>query len=110
MTYYKLGCNWDSGKPDFYRMLIKHSIVICAEYQMQKGDFVAITQGHDVRAIAQLTSVRTPSDQHPELKEDFDKFQVDFADWNFIAEAKIWELDKSDQLYTFLFVFPSMLT
>lgn len=97
MTYYKLGCNWGSGKPDFYGMLIKHSIVICAGHQMQKGDFVAITQGHDVRAIAQLTSDRTPSDQHPELKDDFNKFKVDYADWNFIADAEIWELDKSEQ-------------
>ena len=97
MTYYKLGCNWGSGKPDFYKMLIEHSIVICAGYKMQKGDFVAITQGHDVRAIAQLTSDRTPSDQHSELKDDFNKFQIDFEDWNFIAEAKIWELDKGDQ-------------
>lgn len=94
MAYYKLGCNWGNGKPDFYKVLLKHSIVICAEHEMEPNDIVAITQGFNVIALARITGNRIPVDQREDLKQDFEDFQIDFDDWNYIANAKIWELDK----------------
>lgn len=97
MTYFKLGCNWGSGKPDFYELLLKHSVVICAEHEMNQGDLVAITQGHNVIALAQLTSEKRPVTDNIELKDDFEKYQIDFEDWNCVAKAKITELSKKDR-------------
>lgn len=97
MAYYKLGCNWGSGKPDFYHLLKKHNIVICAEYDMKKGDYVTLTQGHNVVALAQITSSKFPSTSKSELQEGFAKYQIDYADWNYVANAQIWEIPQSDR-------------
>ena len=47
MNYWKLGCNWGRGMPDFYSLLKEKRIVICGGHQMEKGDWVLICQGHD---------------------------------------------------------------
>lgn len=97
MKYYKLGCNWGAGKPDFYKLLRKHSIVICAEHEMKKGDFVAIAQGYSIIALAQLTSDRYPCTSKQDLEADFKSYQVDYDDWNYVADAKIWVIPKNDR-------------
>lgn len=96
MTYYKLGCNWGSGKPDFYKLLKQHSIVICAEEGMKKGDFVVITQGFRVIAMAQISSNVYPCTSKPELEKEFANYDIDYEDWNNIANAEIWELSQED--------------
>lgn len=95
MSYFKLGCNWGSGKPDFYEMLQKHSIVICAEQDMNRGDYVAITQGHTVIALALLIGDKVPCTSVPKLQEDFQKYQIDYGDWNLVAKAQIWLLPEN---------------
>ena len=97
MTYYKLGCNWGSGKPDFYKLLKQHSIVICAEEGMKKGDFVVITQGFRVIAMAQISSNVYPCTSKPELEKEFANYDIDYEDWNNIANAEIWELSQEDR-------------
>ena len=97
MNYYKLGCYWGTGKPCFFPLLKKHSIIICAGQEINKGDFVAITQGYKVIALAQLTSSRFQCTCITELENDFKKYEIHFADWNYIAYARIWELDEQDK-------------
>jgi hypothetical protein len=97
MTYYKLGCNWGAGKPDFYGLLRKHSIVICAEHNMSKGDFVAITQGFNTIAIAQLKGNKYPCTSRADLETDFKQCQINYEDWNYVADAIIWELPEEDR-------------
>ena len=97
MTYYKLGCNWGRGNPDFYWLLKKHSIVICANQDMKKGDIVAITQGFSTIALAQIRSNRIPCTSRVELKADFGQSQIDYEDSNYIADAIIWELPENDR-------------
>lgn len=97
MTYYKLGCNWGSGKPDFYKLLKQHSIVICAEEGMKKGDFVVITQGFRVIAMAQISSNVYPCTSKQELEKEFANYDIDYEDWNNIANAEIWELSQEDR-------------
>ena len=97
MNYYKLGCNWGSRKPCFFSLLKKHSIIICADKEINKGDFVAITQGYNVIALAQLTSSRFQCTCITELENDFKDYKIDFEDWNYIAYARIWELDEQDK-------------
>lgn len=97
MRYYKLGCNWGKGNPDFYDVLTKHAIVVCAEHPMEIGDIVAITKGHDVVALACITGNRIPADQRKDLEEDFQSHLIDYSDWNHVANANIWELEKKSR-------------
>lgn len=92
-NYYKLGCHWGRGNPDFFDILITHSIIICAEWEMEPGDIVAVTNGFDVIALACITENRIPVTQRPELHEVFVKKQIPYEDWIYIASAKIWSLD-----------------
>ena len=92
MAYWKLGCNWGRGNPDFYDLLIKKSIVICAHHKMRKGDYVAVTRGFTVIGLALITGERTSSTSHPELKADFENKAIGYEEWNYVAPAKIWTL------------------
>ena len=92
MAYWKLGCNWGRGNPDFYDLLIKESIVICAHHRMRKGDYVAVTRGFRVIGLALITGERTPTTSHPELKADFEKKAIEYEEWCYVAPAKIWTL------------------
>lgn len=92
MAYWKLGCNWGRGNPDFYDLLIKKSIVICAHHRMRKGDYVAVTRGFRVIGLALITGERTPITSHPELKADFEKKAIEYEEWCYVAPAKIWTL------------------
>ena len=95
MIYWKLGCNWGSGKPDFYEMLKKHSLIICGGKNMHIGDVVAIAKGHNVVAIAIIQDKMQSSTSFPELENEFNKYQIDYEEWNMVASAKIIELDTS---------------
>lgn len=97
MRYFKLGCNWGKNKPDFFSVLMKHSIVICADYEMKKGDYVAIANGHNIKAVAQITADREQSTSRPELQEDFSKYGISYNKDNYVASAKIWELSEADK-------------
>ena len=97
MSVYKLGCNWGSGKPDFFNMLIEHSIVICAEHPMIKGDYVLITKGYTVVALAKILNDKYPCTSKAELDPDFQKYSISYEDWNYVADATIWVLDKDEQ-------------
>lgn len=97
MTYWKLGCNWGAGNPDFYEMLKKHSIVICGKSEMAIGDVVAITQGFNVVAIATIQTQPKPSTNFLELENDFDQYEVSYEEWNRVASAKLLELSYNDQ-------------
>lgn len=92
MAYWKLGCNWGRGNPDFYDLLIKKSIVICAHHRMRKGDYVAVTRGFRVIGLALITGERTPITSHPELKADFEKKAIEYEEWYYVAPAKVWTL------------------
>lgn len=36
MNYWKLGCNWGRGMPDFYSLLKEKRIVICGKSRFDK--------------------------------------------------------------------------
>lgn len=97
MEYYKLGCTWGSGGPDFYELLIKHSIVIIKKLAVKSGDIVALAQGFKVVAIAQVIGELTPCTAREELEEVFTDKEIDYEEDTFIADAKIWELAPTEQ-------------
>lgn len=99
MKYMKLGCNWGSGKPDYYEMIKSKSIIICGSNEgFEQGTYVAVCQGHQVVAIAKLIENPKPvTDYTPSLENDFNKYKIDFKKWNTVAKAKYYELSDNDQ-------------
>ncbi len=95
--YWKLGCNWGKGKPNFYDLLKEKSIVICAEHDMQIGDIVAVANGYTVVALAEIIEDKRSVTTIPELESDFSSYEIDYEDWNYVAKCKIYELDASNQ-------------
>lgn len=99
MKYLKLGCNWGAGAPDFYDMLKRHSIVVCADKPWGIGDIVAVSKGFKIVAIAKITGKRQPCTDIAALKDDFDKYKIDYEDWNNVADAVIYELPEADGIW-----------
>ena len=67
MNYWKLGCNWGHGAPDYYSLLKEKRIVICGEHPMEKDDWVLICQGHDAVALAMTGATPVPSTVRADL-------------------------------------------
>lgn len=97
MNYFKLGCNWGSGAPDFYDLLLKQSVVICGNIDMEEGDYVAICKGFKVFAVAVLKSSSFPVTDRADLKTDFNRYKITYAKTNKIAAAVIYELTEDEQ-------------
>ena len=59
MNYWKLGCNWGHGMPDFYLLLKEKRIVICGDPPPDKIGRVFLFSGEpkSLSAIADLTFV-----------------------------------------------------
>ena len=96
-NYWKIGCNWGKGSPDFYELLKKKSIVIYADKRnMQIGDIVAITKGYRVVAMAEITGEKMPVTNFAELEKDFNSLKIDYDSWVFIANCKLYELKPSE--------------
>ena len=98
MNYWKLGCNWGRGMPDFYSLLKEKRIVICGESSMAKGDWVLICQGHDAVALAKIGSVPVPSTTRADLREGFERLQITYDETNSVADAAVFfELTDSER-------------
>lgn len=96
-TYWKLGCNWGRGKPDFYEMMKARSLVICGGFPMAKGDLVAICKGFKVFAIVKILETPLPVTEYPELEISFQNYQIDFNNRNRISPTFWYELPVSDR-------------
>lgn len=99
MKYVKLGCKWGPNGPNFYDMLKKHSIAVFGNDIWEKGDIVAIAVGFNIIAIAQIKGDRYPCTENPNLEDDFNKYKIDYEDWNNVADASIYELPKEDTIW-----------
>lgn len=97
MAYWKLGCNWGHGMPDFYSLLKEKRIVICGDLPMAKGDWVLICQGYDAVALAKIGSVPVPSTARADLRADFERLQITYDETNPVADAaEFYELTESE--------------
>ena len=70
MNYWKLGCHWGQGKPDFYSLLKKKRIVILGDYPMVKGDWVLICRGFESVALARIGETPVPNSSRVDLSAD----------------------------------------
>ena len=98
MNYWKLGCNWGHGKPDFYPLLKENRIVILGVNPMAKDDWVLICQGHDAVALAKIGSAPVPSTARADLREGFERLQITYDETNSVADAaEFYELTDSER-------------
>ena len=98
MNYWKLGCNWGRGAPDFYPLLKDKRIVILGDSPMAKGDWVLICQGHDAVALAKIGSVPVLSTARVDLQADFARLQITYDETNSVANAaEFYELTESER-------------
>ena len=98
MNYWKLGCNWGHGMPDFYSLLKEKRIVILGDYPMAKGDWVLICQGYDAVALAKIGSVPVLSTARADLQADFARLQITYGETNSVADAaEFYELTESER-------------
>ena len=98
MNYWKLGCNWGHGAPDFYSLLKEKQIVICGDSPMGRGDWVLICQGHNAVALAKIGSVPVPSTERADLRAEFERLQITYDETNPVADAaEFYELTESER-------------
>ena len=93
MSYWKLGCNWGHGAPDYYSLLKEKRIVICGDHPMEKGDWVLICRGFEAVALAKIGEAPVPSSSRVDLKDDFERLQIAYGATNLVADdAEFFEL------------------
>lgn len=98
MNYWKLGCNWGRGMPDFYSLLKEKQLVICSDHSMAKDDWVLICRGHDAVALAKIGSMPVPSTARADLREGFERLQITYDETNSVADASaFYELTDSER-------------
>lgn len=95
--FWKLGCNWGRGKPSFYQLLKKHSIVIGVDHKKYgKGDIILVSEGYTVKALAQIVEAPVCIINRPDLQEEFLTLQIDYQDWIYYANVLFIELQEKD--------------
>lgn len=93
---WKLGCNWDTGAPNFFPMLQREHIVITVgKYHYNVGDIVIITEGFTVIALGKVQTKLQPITERPELKEEFEQLEVPFDDWLLFAAVEWYDLTET---------------
>ena len=101
MNYWKLGCRWGSkkdGLPLFLELLLKHNIVISwVDKNFGVNSKIILTDGHTVIGIAKTISSGVSSNKYPELKEEFEKYQIPFHSDLLIFKSQLFEIEIPDR-------------
>jgi hypothetical protein len=98
---WKLGCNWDTGNPNFYEFIKENRIVIGVNDKLYSlGDLILITQGYTVFAIAKVLEVPIPVTEYPPFKEEFGKYKIPYENWVNYANCEWYEL-KPNEIYEY---------
>lgn len=71
-AFWKLGCNWGSGEPSFFEVIRAAGIVLGTGERnfYRNGDIVLVTEGHRVRALAQVISDEINVASQQKLKDE----------------------------------------
>jgi len=96
-TIWKLGCNWGSGKPSFYKPIKEMNIVIgVQDKKYNVGDLIVITEGHQVKAIALIKNDPISVVDNGDLEETFEKYEIEYESWVNYSNSEWYELEKED--------------
>lgn len=94
---WKLGCNWGSGKPNFYNYIKEENIIIGVEDKKYSiGDLIVVTEGHQVKAIARINENPKPVTSDTKLKPSFDNLAIEYDNWVNYANSEWYELEEDD--------------
>ena len=95
---WKLGCNWGSGKPSFYKYIKQKSIVIGVEdKQYEVGDLIVIAEGHQVKDIVKVKESPKSVTQDASLEPDFQQLEIDYNAEVKYANVDWYELKPEEQ-------------
>jgi 5-methylcytosine-specific restriction endonuclease McrBC GTP-binding regulatory subunit McrB len=95
---WKLGCLWDSGKPSFYEYIKEQQIVICvSNKEYDASDLIVITEGYQVKAIAQVLEAPKPVTSNPDLQSGFKKYEIEYSESTLFAKAEWYELAQEER-------------
>jgi hypothetical protein len=98
---WKLGCHWGKGGTNFYNLLKDNEIVICFKrVRYEPDDLIIIADGRRVLALAKVLKVSHPHTDNPELKKEFEQYELshdeDGEPINY-AEAELYELKEEEK-------------
>ncbi|MFK7796846.1 MAG: DUF262 domain-containing protein [Aureispira sp.] len=82
MNIWKLGTKWGSNAPSFYEYIQQKSIILShtAHANPQEGDYMLITDGFTVLAIATLLQDPAPVWEHKKLRDDLWEYEIEVYD------------------------------
>lgn len=96
-SFWKLGCNWGKGSPNFFNLLKENNIVIGTSDRPYKiGDLILITEGFTVVALGKILEKPVEVTTRLDLKTSFEKHQIPFENFILISKVEIKTLKKSD--------------
>jgi predicted ATPase len=94
---WKLGTRWGQGAPSYYKLITNHSRVIGpADKEYSLGDLILITDGFTVFSLAKIVEKPIKVINSEFLKEDFEKFKIDYEDWMLSYKVDFITLKKSE--------------
>lgn len=95
---WKLGCNWEKSYNSFYEWLKKDEFVIGVDgFRYSVGDLIAVTEGYNVKAIAEVIENPISSIEKPELEDKFSEYKIEYNSRVNVASVKFYELSKDEE-------------
>ncbi|MDQ3022030.1 MAG: EVE domain-containing protein [Bacteroidota bacterium] len=95
---WKLGCNWDKGKPSFYKIIKDNEIVIGVEEKKYSvGDLILITEGFNAMSIAKILQSPQLLTDNQKFQEPFEKLSIPFEDRINISYVEWYELEETER-------------
>ena len=83
MTTWKQGCSWGRGSPSYYEFIKAKNIVISPTRNFRVGDLIAIAEGFQLKAIAEIQSAAIPVTQNQDLNVIKERYSIDYLDSTF---------------------------
>jgi hypothetical protein len=97
MNFFKLGCYWGKGKPNYYPMLLKKDILLGVKGKRYSiGDLVLIADGFKAKAIFKVLSQPVTVTTISELKDDFSKYQIPYTEEIEVYRGKFFIIKPED--------------
>ena len=94
---WKLGTRWGQGAPSFIKLITDHSKVIGpSNMEYSIGDLVLITDGFTVFSLAKIIGEPIKVTDSDFLKNDFEKYKIDYEDWMLSYKVDFITLKKSE--------------
>lgn len=96
-SFWKLGCNWGKGAPNFFKLLKNNDFVIGTANRVYRiGDIILITDGFTVIALAKVLEKPFSVTDKLDLRIELERYGIPFESNILISKVEILELNKND--------------